>query len=108
MDLATLIGALAGEALGDPRTFGLDAAVPAAFLALMWPRLSSTRTRATAVAAAALALSVVPFLRPGLPILAAAGVAVLAATLPESSGAELLEEEALRSAPGASTRDGHA
>ena len=38
-NLATLAGALAGTALGDPRTYGLDAAVGAAFLALLWPRL---------------------------------------------------------------------
>src|SRR5690349_21369148 len=38
-NLMTLVGAVAGEALGDPRTFGLDAAVGGAFLALLWPRL---------------------------------------------------------------------
>ena len=38
-NLATLVGAVAGTALGDPRTYGLDAAVGAAFLALLWPRL---------------------------------------------------------------------
>ena len=38
-NLATLVGAVAGEAVGDPRTFGLDAAVGAAFHALRWPRL---------------------------------------------------------------------
>ncbi|MCY7401434.1 MAG: AzlC family ABC transporter permease, partial [Nocardioides sp.] len=37
-NLATAIGAVAGDAIGDPRTFGLDAAVGAAFLALLWPR----------------------------------------------------------------------
>ena len=38
-NLATLVGAVAGNAIGDPRTYGLDAAVGAAFLALLWPRL---------------------------------------------------------------------
>ncbi len=80
-NLATLIGALLGQALGDPRTFGLDAAVPAAFLALMWPRLTSKNPRYTAVAAAVVALCLVPLLRPGLPILAAGAVAILAATV---------------------------
>jgi predicted branched-subunit amino acid permease len=83
-NLATFAGALGGEALGDPKTFGLDAAVPAAFLALLWPRLDSLRTRIAALVAAAVALSLVPMLRPGLPILAAAAVALLAATLPAS------------------------
>lgn len=77
-NLATLAGALAGSSLGDPATYGLDAAVPAAFLALLWPRLASTSTRLTAVAAAGLALVLVPLVRPGLPIIAAAGVAVVA------------------------------
>jgi branched chain amino acid efflux pump len=83
-NLATLAGAVAGQALGDPRAYGLDAAVPAAFLALVWPRLDSSRTRVTAVAASAVALALVPLLRPGLPILAAAVVALLAATVPAS------------------------
>ena len=78
-NLATLLGALAGDALGDPTTYGLDAAVPAAFVALLWPRLSSWLSRATALAAGLFALALVPFTRPGLPIIAAAGVAVLAA-----------------------------
>lgn len=78
-NLATLIGAVAGRAVGDPTTFGFDAAVPAAFLALLWPRLSTWRARATALAAAALAVTLVPLTRPGLPIIAAAGIAVLAA-----------------------------
>jgi predicted branched-subunit amino acid permease len=80
-NLATFIGALAGDTLGDTRKYGLDAAVPAAFLALLWPRLSTWLARLTALAAAALALSLVPFVRPGLPIIAAAGIAVLAALI---------------------------
>jgi branched chain amino acid efflux pump len=83
-NLATLAGAVGGQALGDPRAYGLDAAVPAAFLALVWPRLDSSRTRVTAVAASAVALALVPLLRPGLPILAAAAVALLAASMPVS------------------------
>ncbi len=78
-NLATFVGAIAGDAIGDPATYGLDAAVPAAFLALVWPRLGSARTRWTAVCAAALALSLVPFTRPGIPIIAAGSIAVLAA-----------------------------
>nr|MBA3311076.1 AzlC family ABC transporter permease [Nocardioidaceae bacterium] len=81
---ATLVGAIAGNALGDPRAYGLDAAVPAAFLALMWPQLTATRARLTALTAGVLALALVPFVLPGLPIIAAAGVAVLAALGPYS------------------------
>jgi 4-azaleucine resistance transporter AzlC len=76
-NLATLIGALGGRALGDPRTYGLDAAVGAAFLALLWPRLRDVRNRATALAAAAVALVLVPFTAAGVPVLASAGVALL-------------------------------
>ncbi len=76
-NLATLGGALAGEQLGDPRTYGLDAAVGGAFLALLWPRLSGGLARAVAVLAAAVALGLVPLVTPGLPVLAAASVALL-------------------------------
>lgn len=78
-NLATLVGALAGTEVGDPATLGFDAAVPAAFLALVWPRLTTWRARGTALVAAGLALTLVPVTRPGFPIIAAAGVAVLAA-----------------------------
>ena len=80
-NLATLAGAVAGTALGDPRTYGLDAAVGAAFLALLWPRLRDRRNRVVAVAAAAVALAVVPVAPAGVPVLAAAGVALLAGVL---------------------------
>ena len=60
-NLATLAGAVAGNALGDPRQYGLDAAVGAAFLALLWPRLHRRSNQLVAVAAAAVALGVVPF-----------------------------------------------
>ena len=74
---ATAVGAVAGTEIGDPRTYGLDAAVGAAFLALLWPRLSGPVERSTAVLAATIALGLVPFTTPGLPVLAAGGVAVL-------------------------------
>jgi len=80
-NLFTLVGAVAGSAIGDPRTYGLDAAVGAAFLALLWPRLSDRRNQLVAVAAAAVALGVVPIAPAGVPVLAAAGVALLAGLL---------------------------
>ncbi len=78
-NLATFIGAVAGQSIGDPGTYGFDAAVPAAFLALVWPRLSQRPARLTGLVAAVLALALVPVTRPGVPIIAAAGVAFLAA-----------------------------
>ena len=80
-NLATLAGAVAGNAIGDPRTYGLDAAVGAAFLALLWPRLDSRRNRLVAAAAAAVALGTVPIVPAGVPVLAAAAVALLAGVL---------------------------
>jgi 4-azaleucine resistance transporter AzlC len=80
-NLATLGGALAGTALGDPRTYGLDAAVGGAFLALLWPRLGSTLHRLVALLAIALALGLVPITTAGVPVLAAAAVALLAGAL---------------------------
>ena len=80
-NLATLLGAVAGEAVGDPRTFGLDAAVGAAFLALLWPRLKDHRNIVVGGLAAAVALSMVPLTAPGVPVLAAGGVAVLVGAL---------------------------
>ena len=76
-NLATAVGAYAGEAVGDPRTFGLDAAVGAAFLALLWPRLQDRRNVLVGVLAALVALSMVPITAPGVPVLAAGGVALL-------------------------------
>ncbi len=80
-NLATAIGAVAGEALGDPRTFGLDAAVGAAFLALLWPRLKDRRNVLVGVLAAAVAMSLVPVVAAGVPVLAAGGVALLVGVL---------------------------
>jgi predicted branched-subunit amino acid permease len=75
-NLATLLGALAGDSLGDPRTYGLDAAVGGAFLGLLWPRLDSARSRVAAVLGAAVALSLVPVAPAGVPVLAAGVVAL--------------------------------
>lgn len=76
-NLGTLIGALGAEALNDPRVLGLDAAAPAAFLALLAPQLRDRQTRVLAVAAVVLALLITPVLPAGLPILVVAAVTVL-------------------------------
>jgi predicted branched-subunit amino acid permease len=77
-NLATMVGAVGGRALGDPRTFGLDAAVGAAFLALLWPRLRDRRNQVVAALGAVVALGLVPVTAAGVPVLAAGGVALLA------------------------------
>ena len=78
---ATAVGAFGGQVLGDPRTYGLDAAVGAAFLALLWPRLADRRNQLVAVYAALVALGLVPLTPAGVPVLAAGGVALLAGVL---------------------------
>ena len=75
-NLSTFIGALAGTAIGDPKTYGLDAAVGAAFLGLLWPRLDSMATRLIALIAAAAALGLIPFTAAGLPIILGGAFAV--------------------------------
>jgi branched chain amino acid efflux pump len=80
-NLFTFLGAVAGNLIGDPRDYGLDAAVGAAFLALLWPRLAEPRNRVIAVCAAAVALLAVPVTAAGVPVLVAGGVALLAGLL---------------------------
>jgi predicted branched-subunit amino acid permease len=76
-NLFTLVGALAGDAMGDPRAWGLDGAAVAAFLALLWPRLTAREPVALAVVCALVTVLVVPVAPPGVPILVAAFVAAL-------------------------------
>ncbi|WP_223627662.1 AzlC family ABC transporter permease [Microbacterium sp. EST19A] len=76
-NITTLVGALVGDVLGDPKTWGLDAAAAAAFLALLWPRLKQRQAIAVGIAAAVVAAALTPFLMPGLPVLIAALVAIV-------------------------------
>jgi predicted branched-subunit amino acid permease len=76
-NVTTLIGALVGDVLGDPKAWGLDAAAAAAFLALLWPRLKQRQAIVVGVAAAVVAAALTPVLMPGLPVLVAALVAIL-------------------------------
>ncbi len=81
-NLATLAGALGAGSLASPRTLGLDVVGPAAFLALIWPRLRDGWTeRATGAAGAAIALGLTTVLPPGIPVILAATAALGAALL---------------------------
>ncbi|MFH9138517.1 AzlC family ABC transporter permease [Streptomyces sp. NPDC017524] len=71
-NLTTLVGALGAEALGDTDAWGLDAASPAVFLALLAPMLKSTVERVTAGLAVLLALTLLPVLPAGVPVLLSA------------------------------------
>jgi predicted branched-subunit amino acid permease len=68
-NLGTLIGALATHALPDPKVLGFDAAPPAAFLALLAPRLRAREPMAIALAAGVVALICLPFVPAGVPLL---------------------------------------
>lgn len=80
-NLMTLVGAVAGEALGDPRAYGLDAAVGAAFLGLLWPRLTAWPQRLVAVVGAGVAIGLVPWTAAGIPVILGGTVAVLVGLL---------------------------
>lgn len=81
-NLMTLVGAVVGNALGDPERWGLDAAAAAAFTALLWPRLRSRDAAATMVLAIAIALLTSPVLPVGVPVI----LTVLAALVVGLSG----------------------
>jgi predicted branched-subunit amino acid permease len=76
-NLFTLAGALGAQAMGDIRAFGLDSAVPAAFLGLAWPRLTGNFERSLAVGCALFAIVMTPILPAGLPIIATAFIAIV-------------------------------
>jgi predicted branched-subunit amino acid permease len=77
-NLGTALGAVGAQALDDPGVLGLDAAAPAAFLALLAPRLRSREPLAIAAASAVVALLAVPHAPVGVPVLLAAIPAVIA------------------------------
>lgn len=72
----TVVGALGGAAIGDPAALGLDAAIPAAFVALLWPRLKDRTARMVALGGAAVATLLIPLVPAGIPVLAAAPIAL--------------------------------
>jgi len=77
-NLFTIVGALSASILEDPSKWGLDSAVPAAFLALLWPQLTSRRLRIIALLAMVMALALSPFLAAGLPIISVVLIALIA------------------------------
>lgn len=76
-NLTTLLGALGADAIGDTRAWGLDAAGPAVFLALLAPMVKSGTERVVAGLAVLLGLGLLPVLPAGVPVLAAALAAPL-------------------------------
>jgi predicted branched-subunit amino acid permease len=76
----TLVGALAGNALGNPDSYGLDAVYPAFFVALLLHELRDRRSRVVAALGGAIALALVPIAPPGVPVLAASLAALVGLT----------------------------
>jgi predicted branched-subunit amino acid permease len=78
-NLMTAVGAVLGDALGDPKAWGLDAAAAAAFLGLLWPRIQAFQPVAIAAVSAVVTVIAVPTLPPGIPILVAAATGLVLA-----------------------------
>ncbi len=76
-NIFTLVGAFGAKAMGNPASWGLDAAVPAAFLGLLWPRLENNFLRLVAVASISFAALMTPLVPAGLEIVATVVVAVV-------------------------------
>lgn len=70
-NLGTFVGASLGDLVGDPDVWGLDAAFPASFVALLGPHLSTAPGRVAGIVGAAIAIAAVPFTPAGAPILLA-------------------------------------
>lgn len=68
-NVGSVVGLLAGGRIPDPAVFGIDAAFPAALLALLLPSLKQTDARRVGIVAAVLALAATPFLPAGVPVL---------------------------------------
>jgi len=73
----TAVGAIGGQALGDPATLGLDAAFSALFLALLAPQVRRRKPRFVALLGGTIALALTPFTPPGVPIIAASVACLL-------------------------------
>lgn len=76
-NLFTFLGALGASAIGDPAVWGLDAAVPAAFCGLIWPRLKNKTHFIVSAVAIAWALLLTPITAAGIPIITTVLLAVI-------------------------------
>ncbi|CAB4333345.1 unannotated protein [freshwater metagenome] len=76
-NLFTYLGALGASAIGDPAVWGLDAAVPAAFCGLVWPRLKDKKQFLISALAIVLALSLTPITAAGIPIITTVLLAII-------------------------------
>ena len=85
-NLGTLVGALAGNAI-DPEKFGLDAAIPSAFVAVLWPQLRTRNGARAMLLGAVLCIATIPFVPVGVPVLVASLAILIALPHPDPDDA---------------------
>jgi len=73
----TFAGVLLGDRLGDPGSYGLDAAFPALFIAILWPLVQHRSAAVAAFGGAGVALVLAPFTPAGVPLAAAAVIGLV-------------------------------
>lgn len=84
-NVGTLAGALAGTAI-DPTTYGLDAAFPAGFVAMVAPQFRTVVGRRAGLLGGAICLVTIPFVPVGLSILCAAAAVLVGVPSPRLPG----------------------
>ena len=89
----TLVGVLAGDLIGDPEVWGLDAVFPAFFLAILVGELRSGRSRVAAALAVLVTLLLVPTAPPGVAVVAASAAALVGLWPHRTTSPEPSEEE---------------
>ena len=93
-NLTTLAGAVGADALGDPAAYGLDAAGPAVFLALLAPGLREDgAARSVAAAGAGLALAATFVVPTGVPVLLSLAAVPLVALFRRRAGRNRTEAD---------------
>ncbi len=75
--LGTAVGVFSGAILSDPQALGLDAMFPAFFAVLLAGEARSREPIAAAALGGLIALALMPFTPPGVPVVAAAAAALL-------------------------------
>lgn len=85
-NIGTVVGVLVGDAIGDPNAWGLDAAFPASFVALLGPHIATAPGRVAGLVGASIAIVAVPFTPAGAPILLAVLAVIPAMLLSSPSG----------------------
>ncbi|UTI66368.1 AzlC family ABC transporter permease [Paraconexibacter antarcticus] len=89
----TILGALAGPVLGNPKDIGLDAVYPAFFVALLIAELRRPGAPPVALVGALIALALIPFTPAGVPVLAASVAALAGIRRPVAVAATTTQED---------------